>query len=189
MTKLPSILYACYFKEKIEKEQSVEEHALTFIQSGTVQFVTPDGIESCHAGDIILVRRNQLAKARKIPDIHGRPVKSVTLFLTQAILRSYAAVHNIEQRPMYSGPKIWRLNPNAFLEAYFQSLLPYYEHPEALDEPMIKLKSNEAIELLIRLGNRARDFLYDFSEPHKIDLEAFMLRNFEYNIPLRELPG
>jgi AraC-like DNA-binding protein len=31
-----------------------------------------------------------------------------------------------------------------------------------------------------------KNFLFDFSEPHKIDLEAYMKRHFSYNIPLAQ---
>jgi len=29
-----------------------------------------------------------------------------------------------------------------------------------------------------------KDLLFDFSEPHKIDLQKFMLTNFHYNVPV-----
>jgi AraC-like DNA-binding protein len=31
-----------------------------------------------------------------------------------------------------------------------------------------------------------KNFLFDFSEPHKIDLEAYMNQHFSYNIPLAQ---
>ncbi|MEO8414595.1 MAG: SDR family NAD(P)-dependent oxidoreductase [Ginsengibacter sp.] len=48
-----------------------------------------------------------------------------------------------------------------------------------------KLKELEAFgikTLTIRPG--LKNLLFDFSEPHKIDPEAFMNRNFTYNVPL-----
>lgn len=32
-----------------------------------------------------------------------------------------------------------------------------------------------------------RNFLFDFSEHHKIDLENFMLSNFHFNVPVAKL--
>lgn len=185
-SKQKAILYSCYYKEKFEKEQLADEHALTFVQSGTIQFTTPDGIKVFKGGEIIFIRRNQLLKSEKIPDLYGNPVKSVTIFLTQEALRAYAVETNTAQQPLYSGNKILRLSPNVFLEAFFQSLIPYYDTPEALNEPITVLKTREAIELLLQTGNFAKSLLFDFSEPFKIDLEAFMLQNFEYNVSLKE---
>lgn len=180
------ILHSCYYKERFEQEQLVEDHAMTFVQSGSLQFTTADGLKVFKAGEIAFIRRNQLAKSEKFPDAHGNPNKTVTIFLKQEALRQYAVQNAIEGQRIYSGHKILRISPNSFLEGFFQSLLPYYDCLEALSEPLIELKIKEAIELLLRLENSIKSFLFDFSEPHKIDLEAFMIRNYEYNVPIRE---
>ena len=31
-----------------------------------------------------------------------------------------------------------------------------------------------------------RNFLFDYAEPHKIDLEKFMLNNFHFNVPIEK---
>ena len=46
------------------------------------------------------------------------------------------------------------------------------------------MKVNEAIELLLHLRPDLRSFLFDFADPNKQDLEAFMLKNFHYNAPI-----
>jgi AraC-like DNA-binding protein len=46
------------------------------------------------------------------------------------------------------------------------------------------LKVKEGIKLLILALPVLRNFLFNFSEPYKIDLEKFMLRNFHFNIPI-----
>jgi AraC family transcriptional regulator, exoenzyme S synthesis regulatory protein ExsA len=50
---------------------------------------------------------------------------------------------------------------------------------------MTDLKTFEAIQLLLRRPGM-RDFLFDFAEPFKIDLEAFMNTNYKYNVPLNQ---
>jgi AraC-like DNA-binding protein len=180
------ILHSCYHKKRFEREHLVEDHAITFVQSGSLQFTTAEGLKVFKIGEIAVIRRNQLAKSEKFPDVDGNPVKTVTIFLNQEALRQYAMQNAIEDQPIYSGHKILRVSPNRFLEAFFLSLLPYYDQPEALSKPIMELKIKEAIELLLRLENPIKSFLFDFSGPHKIDLEAFMLRNYEYNVPIRE---
>ncbi|GAO44054.1 helix-turn-helix domain-containing protein [Flavihumibacter petaseus] len=181
-----AILYSCYYQGTFDREKVVEEHALTFIQSGTVRFTTPDGLKNYQAGDMVLVSRNQLARGEKSPGSSGDPFKSVTIYLTQDALRRYAAEKGIDALPRYSGPRILGLTPNAFLSAFFASLLPYYDHPGSLTPALQDLKTTEAIELLLSAGPALRGLLFDFSEPHKIDLESFMLKNFEFNVALTE---
>ena len=38
--------------------------------------------------------------------------------------------------------------------------------------------------MLLRARPDLKTFLFDFTDPHKQDLEAFMLKNFQYNAPL-----
>jgi hypothetical protein len=38
--------------------------------------------------------------------------------------------------------------------------------------------------LLPQIDNFFQHFLFDFQEPHKIDLEAFMNNNYKYNVTL-----
>lgn len=76
------------------------------------------------------------------------------------------------------------LRPDAFLKSYFQSLIPYLQEPQANNQKLAAAKINEAIELLLHIRPELRDFLFDFNEPYKIDLEEFMLKNFQYNAPI-----
>lgn len=48
------------------------------------------------------------------------------------------------------------------------------------------LKVKEAVLLLLYTMPELEEFLFDFSEPYKIDLEKFMLNNFHYNIPIEK---
>jgi len=52
------------------------------------------------------------------------------------------------------------------------------------DAGLIALKLKEAILLLLKVNPEMKDILFDFSEPEKIDLEAFMNRNFHFNVDL-----
>ncbi len=47
------------------------------------------------------------------------------------------------------------------------------------------LKVKEAVQLLVKVNPELSNILFDFSEPGKIDLEAFMVKNFHFNIQLK----
>jgi AraC-like DNA-binding protein len=46
------------------------------------------------------------------------------------------------------------------------------------------LKVKEAVLLLLRNQPALKDALFDFGEPGKIDLEAFMIKNYQFNVGL-----
>jgi len=47
---------------------------------------------------------------------------------------------------------------------------------------MVNIKTNEAIELLLRSDPQLKNLLFDFSEPYKINLESFMNQHYMFNV-------
>jgi len=178
-----NILYSCVSEQKRDNEQVVVEHALGIILSGESHFYTSQGTRTYGEGTIGLIKKNTLLKTVKVPSHEGKPFKSINVFLDQETLRRYSAENNIHARGSYTGEPMIVLSPDPIVEGYFDSLLPYFDYPRQLTRALAELKTKEAIELLLRF-NSLRDFLFDFSQPFKIDLEAFMNKNFMFNVPL-----
>ena len=162
----------------------VYEHSLGLITSGSMEVYTEDGLVSYPAGTMSLVKRHQLLKVIKQPD-GQKPFASINIFLDQETLKKYSLEHNVHVNGIYVGEPNILLENDGFLKGYFNSLMPYFAQPEKLTPTLAHLKTNEAIELLLRRA-ALKNFLFDFSEPHKIDLEAYMNRHFSYNIPLEK---
>jgi AraC family transcriptional regulator, exoenzyme S synthesis regulatory protein ExsA len=76
------------------------------------------------------------------------------------------------------------LKPDHLYKNYFDSLSPYMRLNGEDDAGLITLKLKEAILLLLKVNPEMKDILFDFSEPGKIDLEAFMNKNFHFNVDL-----
>lgn len=181
-----NILYSCVSRQKRGNQQFVTEHALCYVHSGEIQFYTNNGTRSYPAGTFGLIRRNQLAKSMKLCGPDGAPFKSTSIFLEQGLLHRYSLENNIAAGGPYTGEPMLLLVPDAFIKGYFESLLPYYDQPGKLTAIMAELKTREALELLMREGPQMKSFLFDFSEPHKIDLEAFMNKNFTYHVSISQ---
>lgn len=180
--KLDNLLYSCVDQKQRGNEQFVHEHALGYIISGESHLFTNEGLKIFKAGTIGLIKRNQLIKSIKIPPPGGE-FRSINIFLDQDFLHRYSAEHKIEAIGNYVGERKILLSSDAFLKGYFDSLVPYFDHPEQLKSILGELKTKEAVELLLRHDPNLKNFLFDFIEPFKIDLEAYMNKNFMYNVP------
>ena len=177
-----NLLYSCVDKKQRSNESFVPEHAFGYIISGESHQKTNEGTRVFKAGTVGLVRRNQLIKSEKVPGPDGE-FKSINLFFDQAFLRRYSAEHKLTPAKSYTGSPVCLLPPDPFIKGYFDSLLPYFDHPEQASDAMAALKTREAVELLLRLDPSFYDFLFDFSEPYKIDLEAYMNKHYMFNVP------
>lgn len=181
-----NILYSCVDARERSNEQFVAEHALGFIQSGEAHFQSPQGLRVYGPGAIGLVRRNQLLKSLKVPPLGGGAFKAINIVFDREVLRRYGAEHQLAASDTYAGPDFVDLSADPFLKGYFESLLPYFDQPAQLTPALTELKTREAIELLLRANPGLNTFLFDFSEPHKIDLAAFMQQHFHYNVSLEQ---
>ena len=181
-----NILYSCVSQQKRGHQQFVTEHALCHVQTGEIRFYTSNGAYSYGPGTFALVRRNQLAKSLKLCGPSGEPFRSVNIYLEQDLLRRISRENSISAGDPYTGAQIMTLPPDPFITGYFDSLLPYYQEPGQLTPAMAELKTRELVALLLRTGQQMKAFLFDFTEPHKIDLEAFMNRNFTFHVPISQ---
>lgn len=180
-----NILYSCTDERKRGGEQLVSEHVLSYIISGEIQFYNNHGKFIYKAGQIGLLRKNLLLKSVKIPAADGTPFQSLNVFLDQDSLKKYSSLENISASSIYNGQSVVDFSEDIFIKGYFDSLLPYFNTSVPLTPQLANLKTNEAIALLLR-NEQLENLLFDFGEPHKIDLEAFMNQNYSFNIPIAQ---
>lgn len=180
-----NILFSCTDLQKRSQEQLVVEHSLGCIIHGEIHYFANQTKGILKTGSIGLIRRNQLAKTVKVPAADGTPFMAINVLLDQESLHRYSTEHSLYADGPYLGDPMVPLPDDPFIKGFFSSLMPYFDHPERLTQSLAILKTKEIIELLLRYHN-LKNFLFDFREPHKIDLEAFMNMNYTYNVPLEQ---
>jgi AraC-like DNA-binding protein len=178
------LLYTCEDETPFGHDPFVYENYIGIITSGNADHYTDKGVITYPTGSLCLVKRNQLLKVIKKPD-GQKPFATITVFLEQETLKEYSAEHNVKADGVYTGEPVSLVEQDAFLNGYFGSLLPYFDQPDKLTPILAQAKTTEVIALLLR-NPALKNFLFDFSEPHKIELEAYMHRHFSYNVPLTQ---
>ncbi|MDR0262480.1 MAG: AraC family transcriptional regulator [Sphingobacterium sp.] len=178
-----AFLYSCYVEKVFGHEQFIPEHVVFFQLSGETHLDHQKGKLIATEGQLVVARRNQLAKAFKHPAANN-VYKSVSVLLQADRLKQYAMDHHLSSDKKYVGESNVVLESNLFIKSYFESLAPYAEAADRVSPQMEQIKIYELITLLLESYPQLKDLLFDFSEPHKIDLEQFMVRNYRYNVPL-----
>jgi len=181
-----NILYSCTYTIQKSTESIVPEHVLAYLITGSIEIYTAVGIKKFLPGSVGIIRKNYLARATKYPSADGRPNETINIFLPQNILYKYALEKGIKEQPKYFGDDMIDLSDNDFIKGYFQSLRPYFSNTKGINDALAELKTKEAIELLLQYQSDLQTFLFDFSEPFKLDLEQYMVQNYIFNIPIKE---
>ena len=137
-----------------------------------------------NTGEIGFNSKNQLVKTQKIPQ-DNKPFMGISILLPKEILYNYAKEHNIFPKGSYTGKPSFVFPYDSFLKGYFDSLIPYFESPDALTNSLATIKTIEVIELLLKKTSM-QNILFNFDEDFKIDLEAYMNKNYMHNVPLEQ---
>lgn len=178
-----NIVYSCYLSSNREGEQFVPQHTLSYQVSGLLTLNDGKNGYTSNEGTFRLIRRNQLLKFIKQPPENGE-FKSLSIYLDQELLKNFSLEHKLTAEGNYNSPTVLQFAPDKVLKAYVDSLLSYREMNILDDKSLMELKLKEGIFILLQKDPSLKDILFDFTEPFKIDLEAFMNQNFHFNVSL-----
>lgn len=179
-----NIIFSCTGQEKKDYEPFVQDHAILFVLNGKI--IINDGTEVTEydSGEIGFISKNQLVKTQKIPQ-NNKPFMGISILLPREALYSYSKEHNITPKGSYTGKPNFIFSHDPFLKGFFDSMIPYFENPNALTDNLATIKTSEVIELLLK-KNSMLNILFNFEDNFKIDLEAYMNKNYMHNISLEQ---
>lgn len=175
--------YPCHINPTISNEQFVPNHLFIHIISGTMTLYDGNKEYTITAGDYCFIKRNHLIKyTKKAPA--GGEFKTVSVYFSQDFLKSFSREYNYTADETVSKDSIIGLNPDPLLESYIQSLAPYQKLTGKEHDDFLLLKDKEIALLLVKIKPELKDVLFDFNDPGKIDLKAFMNSNYKFNVSL-----
>jgi AraC-like DNA-binding protein len=180
---LPGVIFYSYLStERKEKVCFWNHHTLILQVSGQLVLETTDQQVSMMGDEMLLIGKNQLGTLTKTP-LPGGNYETIVISLQEDLLRKIVLEEKLEADQKYIGPPNLLIPSNEFLQGYFKSIVPYARSSgAAMTDEMGILKVKEGIKLLLLAMPVLRNFLFDFSDPYKIDLEKFMLSNFRFNV-------
>jgi AraC family transcriptional regulator, exoenzyme S synthesis regulatory protein ExsA len=181
--KLPQIMYSCYAHKSSEGEHFIPEHVFGFTISGNSEVHLGNKTYTFKEGDYRFFRKNQLSRYTKYPPAGGE-YRSVSILLDQHTLRSMGEEYNLHVSKAYTGEGSLQLQPNKLFKNYIDSLTPYLDGINDISKALTTIKVKEIIMILLDTNPTLKDVLFDFSEPGKIDLEAYMNEHYKFNVDI-----
>lgn len=179
----PEIKLSNYTGKLFKTEAAFDDHLLVWLISGETKIIQADQNFVFGAGSTFLIPRNQLAAIINVPK-DGLPHKAVAMHLSAKRLREFYGHESAKQKTAVQ--KIFPFHKHPLLESCLASLVPYFDMQENFPEPIASLKITEAISILRTIDKDIDAVLANFDEPGKIDLAAFMEKNFMFNMPLKK---
>jgi len=180
-----AFLYTHTFAKVRSHEHYIAENILAYQTCGLSHVTNEEGEMTMKEGQLIIARRNQLAKYTKMP-VGNQSAHCISVILTVERLQQYALDNGINCEDRYTGDKLILMESNDLLRSFFSSVMSYEELWNDETEKLAALKVNEIIELLLQIRPGLRPFLFDFVDPQKQDIKTFMLKNYRYNVSIEQ---
>lgn len=177
---LPQIVYSATSKRMIEGEIFIRQHVIDYIISGKSETYFGGKSQIYNAGDFRFAVKNRLSKFVKQPAVAGE-YQSISICIDHDTLFEMKDQYQSEKLDPRAFDNVFLLKPNTLFRNYIDSLLPYLENGRQLHTDLVKVKIKEAVIIFIEANPELKEILFDFSEPGKIDLEAFMASHYNYN--------
>jgi AraC-like DNA-binding protein len=177
---IPRILYSATSKRTTEVELFIKQHVFDYIISGTSEVYFGGKSQLYHAGDFRVAIKNRLSKFVKQPPAGGE-YRSISICIDHDTLLEMKDQYHANNIIPHAYENVFLLQPNKLFNNYIDSLLPYLQNSHYISGDLVKLKVKEAILIFMEANPQLKNILFDFSEPGKIDLEAYMNEHYLYN--------
>ncbi|PWV51538.1 AraC family transcriptional regulator [Chitinophaga sp. S165] len=178
-----TIISSCAVSPAISMEQFIPEHFFLYLVKGTMVAYDGNKEYQIKAGDCGIARRNHLAKYNKQTD-DGK-FEKIIVFFEQEFLKKFSEGYKMPLEKTIISDGIMPVNKNVLIENFIASLPAYINRHGAIEQDFIDIKRTELLMIILKQQPELANVLFDFGIPEKIDLEAFMNKNYKFNVNLQ----
>jgi AraC-like DNA-binding protein len=173
---------SCYMGPAISPEQFIPEHFFLYLAKGKIEGYDGHKKYSMQAGQYCMVLKNHLARYNKQKDNGG--FQKVVVVFDHNFLENFRDAYKPAIVVSSNHSAFYLLKQNPLIPDFVRSLMPYYQSGGSIDETFSKVKREELLLILLQNNPDLAGILFDFGIPQKIDLQAYMNRNYTFNVSL-----
>jgi len=171
---------SCYLGPEISPEQFIPEHFFLFLVKGRMEGYDGHQYYQMEAGEACLAVKDHLIRYTKSKE--NDQFEKVAVIFDEAFLKAFHKKHEmkVSQRPF--GPPFVGIEVSELVLNFIYSLKPFYKGEGRIEAAFADVKREELLLILLKEQPGLADLLFDFSRPGKIDLKAFMHKNYKFNV-------
>ena len=183
------IFLSCFSDYSEKCVHAAPEHVLLYLYSGEQVIEDRDKRITIQAGECAFIRRNHRLMLYK--NSKGEALyKGISLTFNRSILREFYRKLNkagLPEKSIIPEEYVFKINPRADIISLFQSLTPYFDENLTPSAEVAHLKLQEGIYALLNQSAVFFPILFDFTEPWKIDILAFLNENYMDDLTMKQI--
>lgn len=176
---------SCYIGPEISPEQFIPEHFFLFLAKGKINGYDVNKKQTIHSGEYCLFIKNRLARYNK--EKTENEFEKVVIIFDEMFLKKFQEKHKPTVAKLKSEKTFLKLDKSEWLPNFIQSLAPYYNHSGKIDKAFAEIKREELLIILLKNQPELSGIFFDYGIPEKINLEAFMNKNYKFNVDIQRL--
>lgn len=175
-------IQSCQLGPEISPEQFIPEHFFLFLIKGSMNAYDGNKSYEMVPGDYCIARKNHLIRYTKFQD-NGEFEKIIITF-DVPFLKQFLERHPFTLQAVNNTDSFVFVPSNKLIDNFILSLEPYYNGNLEINPTYSDIKREELLLILLETDPNLGHILFNFGMPLKVDLEAFMLKNFRFNVSL-----
>jgi AraC-like DNA-binding protein len=164
----------------ILKEQFIPDNVFMYVVQGAIHFFDGNKKYLFRKGECGVAKKNCLAKFT-LPD-NGEIFQPVLFCFDEAFLQQFQKKHKIKSSANNTKETFIKIRPSGLMDDFIHSLKPYRKGVMQLDEAFEDVKYEELLIILLKQQPELAGIFFNYNKPEKINLEAFMNKNFKFNV-------
>lgn len=175
-----SVNKTCLIGPTPVQEQFIAEHLFFYLVKGTMSGYYSGNYYTLQAGEYGIARKNRLSRQDPLKAVEK--VEKIIFVFDESFLRTFQEKYQRMATPFHSEESFLRLSGDKLIPHFIRSLTPYYNEEGQMDNALFDVKREELLLILLQLHPELAGLFFDYGTPQKIDLEAFMNRNYRFNV-------
>lgn len=166
----------------ILKEQFIPDNVFIYVVKGALRVFDGNKNYVFKSGDAFFARKNRLAKYELLESYF----EPLLFCFDEPFLKDFQEKHKTQKSEFKTNDAFIRIKKSSFITSFIQSIKPYYKGVMELDADFEDLKYQELLIILLKNQPELSAILFDYAPQEKINLEAFMNKNYAFNVSVEQ---
>lgn len=173
-------LLNCYIGPEISQEQFIPEHFFVYLVKGTFSGYDGNRYLTLKTDDCCLAIKNHLARytKQKIDDEYQK----VVVIFDEVFLKKFQHKYKPTIGKAITDRAFMQLRENEKIKNFVQLIIPTYKGMVRINDENSDIKREELLLILLQSQPELTAVLFNYGIPDKINLEAFMNKNYKFNV-------
>lgn len=185
-----NIYIASYQTDEPQCTHCNREHTLLYIHSGRLDITEHNRTTTLHAGVCAFLRRENHLLLCKYGE-NDQPYRAIVLKFSRDFLREFyqhLKQREIPKEAVRSRASLYLLPSNRDdIHNLFKSLVGYFDAGTRPSDEILRLKMVEGLYAILKTDENLYASLFDFVGRWKIDIMAFLEKNYMNDLTLRDI--